>query len=270
MKSEQVNGCMGTLGFHVWNSAQTEHCETASFISLLIPGKKTESRAFQKHGSMPRWLEWLRAMISGLIVLGMMIRGLESCILFFSLSAAELAFHWTQLMSPRGLRVQPPMQTLKTFCLPFLGWRGRPLKDDLLCTSANLVCMWHSDWTVKGGAASFSICTGLLTLISWKWLEEAFRQIVQWSVFSRWDMYWLKPLTGKHYCKTLFLYLSVPSLGWWECFWCKGYRLTVLKRTALNPFSLAIYGWRLYSIIILENGRLTPSFFTSLRAVSCC
>ena len=58
-----------------------------------------------------------------------------------SLSAAELAFHWPQIRSPRGLRVQPSMQTLKTFCLPFLGWRGRPLKDDLLCTSANLVCM---------------------------------------------------------------------------------------------------------------------------------
>ena len=180
---------------------------------------------------MPRWLEWLRAMTSGLIVLGMMIRGLESCILFFSLSAAELAFHWTQLMSPRGLRVQPPMQTLKTFCLPFLGWRGRPLKDDLLCTSANLVCMWHSDWTVKGGAASFSICTGLLTLISWKWLEEAFGQIVRWfflvGICTGWNL-WQANTIARHSFSIWAYLLSVgesvfdaKATGW--PFW-KGLR----------------------------------------------
>lgn len=53
--------------------------------------------------------------------------------------------------------------------------------DDILCTSANLVCMWHPDWTVLGGVASFAIRTGLLTLISWKWLEAACGQIVLWT-----------------------------------------------------------------------------------------
>ena len=48
---------IGSLGF--WNSAQTEHCEMVSLISLLIPGQKTKSWAFLKHDSMPRRLEWL-------------------------------------------------------------------------------------------------------------------------------------------------------------------------------------------------------------------
>ena len=106
------------------------------------------------------------------------------------LSEAELAFHWTQLMNPRGLRIQPPIQTLEILCLPLLGWRGRLLKDDLLCTFANLVCKWHPDWT--SGRWS-SILNNLHGAANTDFLKMAWRGL--WSdstvIFSHRDMYWL-------------------------------------------------------------------------------
>ena len=106
------------------------------------------------------------------------------------------------------------------------------------CRRSNILCNLH-------GAANTDF---------WKmaWIGLWSDSIV---IFPRRDMYWLN-LWQANTITRHFRYFSLPSLGWWECFWCKGYRLTVLKKDCAQTFfaCITLKGDFCIAIVILENG----------------